>query len=74
VRERVECERCKAHKDAAVWPGPCLVCGHWGFTPVPPSPGDLAFSDEPDADLRTMDVPPARNAGPWYGPVRRGAW
>jgi hypothetical protein len=40
VIHRVSCTSCGSHRDAAVWEGPCLVCGGAQSTPVPPSPAD----------------------------------
>lgn len=44
--DRVECERCGAHKDRAVWTGRCLICGYGSFRPVPLNDADRAHQAE----------------------------
>lgn len=49
MRNRVACARCGAHRDTAIWPGACLVCGDGRTTPVPPSPADVRLEAAPRA-------------------------
>lgn len=46
MRDRVACHRCGAHRDASVWPGPCLVCGCGRATKVLETDGDIQLAIE----------------------------
>lgn len=54
MRERVACKRCGAHRDLAVWSGPCFVCGSGRYEPVAPSPADRFDAD--GAEILTPEV------------------
>lgn len=52
MQQRVACDHCGAHRDAAGPRRTCGVCGYYGATPVPPSPGDARRIDRPPEGLK----------------------
>lgn len=56
MRRRVQCDKCKAHRDLTIAPN-CFVCGHARSTDVVPTAGDLeVFTDELVAAAEAVDV------------------
>ena len=55
MERRVECRRCRCHRDLARSAG-CLVCGAVAFVDVEPSPGDLASGATDEATTEVIEA------------------
>lgn len=66
MRQRVQCDRCKAHRDQAIAPR-CLVCGYEAWTAVVPTAGDRAAAAAKLAEVEVLAAAEAIDAELYEG-------